>query len=220
MLPMTKVPKVSSVLIDLDGTLRDTRDLIYGAYQHAIRTHADKEVTQQDIKPHVHHHTVVHKAFADHVEEDEFYKTYAEVIDPSIEGVPLYEGTEELLAYLRKNGLKSAIVTSAPQLKAENYLKAVGLYDKCDTVVGVSPDRLPKPAPDMLIEALRQLNVKAEESIMLGDMAVDSIAANAAGIRCIGVTHGFATREELKVAGAEPIFDSLLEVIQYLEGLR
>jgi phosphoglycolate phosphatase len=212
--------KLKAVLVDLDGTLRDTRDLIYSAFQHAIRTHSHKEVTQEDIKPHVHHHTKVHKAFADHVEEDEFYKTYADIIDPGIDGVPLYEGTEELLAYFRKNNLKSAIVTSAPQHKAENYLKAVGLYDKCDTVVGVTSDRLPKPAPDMLIEAIRQLNVKAEESIMLGDMPVDSIAAKAAGIRCIGVTHGFATREELKDAGADPIFNSLLEVIQYLEKLK
>lgn len=42
--------------------------------------------------------------------------------------------------------------------------------------------------------------------------------AKAFGIRCIGVSYGFGTREELLAAGAEAVFDRIEEVETYIEN--
>lgn len=44
--------KRKAVLLDLDGTLRGTRDAIYGAYQHAIKVHSGQTIEREAIKPH------------------------------------------------------------------------------------------------------------------------------------------------------------------------
>lgn len=210
---------IKVVLLDLDGTLRDTRQVIYSAYQQAIKVHSGRDVTNEEIKPHVHHHTVVHKAFADHVTTEEFEQTYVSAVHPAVENSALYPGAKELVETLSAEGYKLAIVTSAFQKRAELYLEINGLADKFQVVVGMMPDRQPKPSANLVEIALKQLNCGADQAIMLGDMTVDIQAAHGAGVRCVGITHGFASRQELESAGADYIIDSLGELPDILSKL-
>ncbi len=52
-----------------------------------------------------------------------------------------------------------------------------------------------KPAPGMLLEAARQLNIDLAASWMVGDKAIDVEAAEAAGVRGILVETGYGARE-------------------------
>jgi phosphoglycolate phosphatase len=52
---------------------------------------------------------------------------------------------------------------------------------------------------------------------LIGDTRFDAIGAKKCGIRCIGVTYGFGTAEELLANGAEAVFDTIEEVEAYLE---
>ena len=45
---MALTPK-DAVLFDLDGTLLNTFDFIYGAFGHALRTHGAPELTREQI---------------------------------------------------------------------------------------------------------------------------------------------------------------------------
>jgi HAD superfamily hydrolase (TIGR01662 family) len=211
--------KIKAVLLDLDGTLRDTRDAIYGAYQHAIKTHSGRDVGRDEIKPHVHHHMVVHQAFANHVPADDFTATYMDKVYKDLAEVELYEGVEALLDDLRQAGYQLAIVTSAAQDKTEQFLERRGLAGRFQAIVGMTPDRQPKPAPDLLQTALEQLSCKSSEAIMFGDMTVDIAAAHAAGMPCVAITHGFATRQELEGAGADYIIDSLAKLPAILSDI-
>jgi HAD superfamily hydrolase (TIGR01662 family) len=211
--------KIKAVLLDLDGTLRDTRDAIYGAYQHAIKTHSGRDVGRDEIKPHVHHHTVVHQAFASHVPTDDFTATYMDKVYKDLDDVGLYEGVEALLDDLQQAGYRLAIVTSATQDKTEQFLERRGLAGRFQAIVGMTPGWRPKPAPDLLQTALEKLGCKPSEAIMLGDMTVDIAAAHAAGMPCVAITHGFATQQELEVAGADYIIDSLGELQDLLNQL-
>jgi phosphoglycolate phosphatase len=71
-----------------------------------------------------------------------------------------------------------------------------------------------KPDPEGLLVNLDRLGIKAEESIVLGDHPVDIEAAKAAGINAIGITHGFGTSAELRLAGAINTASRLSEVIK------
>jgi phosphoglycolate phosphatase-like HAD superfamily hydrolase len=66
-----------------------------------------------------------------------------------------------------------------------------------------------KPNPEGIVQLIEELEVEPEEVILLGDHSVDMEAANLAGIRAIGVSHGFGTPKELETAGALQVIKDL-----------
>src|SRR5207244_2762889 len=78
-------------------------------------------------------------------------------------------------------------VTNAPAAVAEDILRAAGLRQGLDLVLGAGPGLLPKPAPDMVVAAARGLGLVPEEVALVGDTRFDVDAARAAAALAIGV---------------------------------
>ena len=212
--------KIQAILIDLDGTLRDTGAAISSALQHAIQTHTGQQVSHDDLKPHIHHHSVVHKAFAADVDYGDFRASYTKVLDPKVESSGLFPNTLEVLDALKVAGYKVAIVTSASQDRAVTFVDERGIGEHADLVVGVNSYRMPKPAPDVVQHALDELHVGPEQALMVGDMSVDVDAAHGAGVRCIGITHGMSSKAELVNAGADFIISELTELLPLITKIQ
>ena len=70
------------------------------------------------------------------------------------------------------------------------------------SAVGDDPSRAKKPAPDSVLEAMRQMGVSPQETVYVGDSDVDVMTARNTGIPCIAVTWGFRSEESLIEAGA------------------
>jgi len=75
-----------------------------------------------------------------------------------------------------------------------------------------------KPNPEGILKLLDALAVTKEEVIVLGDHAVDVVAAKAAGLHTIGITHGFGTPADLKEAGAIAVIDDLSTLPRVIEA--
>lgn len=201
-----------AVLFDLDGTLRDTRKVIYESVLYALQAHGAGNLTAADIDPYIHHHTAVHQKFLPSVDLDSFETTYKRRLHDSWAEVEFFPQTLETVRTLRNQGYKLAVVTSASQQGTEDFLRARGVDRLFDSISGVRQGVDPKPAPDLVEDALKKLGLQPEAAIMVGDMAADVTAATAAGLKCIGVSYGFNTATELKHAGAIKIIDSLAEL--------
>lgn len=212
--------KIKAILFDLDGTLRDTRDLMYTSMQTALEQHTGKRPTREDISRHVHHHSEVHKAFAGEVPFDEFERTFFEHFEEGRSDIKLYDKAKELLDNLRQSGLRLAVVTSARTTKSTEFVARHKLDEHFEVVSGVQEGVRPKPAPDLVLRALEHINCIPNEAIMVGDLPADVTAAHAAGVRCIAITHGFGLRSTLKEAGADYIIDSLMELPAAIETLE
>ena len=57
-----------------------------------------------------------------------------------------------------------------------------------------------------------------EETVLIGDTMFDVDGANQVGIKCIGITWGSGTRDDLYEHGAIEVFDYPDEVLDYIEG--
>ena len=191
--------KTKAILFDLDGTLRDTKDIIVEAYQHAVE---------------------VHKGLSAHIDYDLWLETYRTRLNTAWMDAPFFEHAEAVLQELAMAGYRLAVVTSAEYKRTIEYLSYRGIDQYFEVVVAMRDGFRPKPAPDMMLEALRQLDCAPEETVAIGDMITDVQAAHAAGIKCIGITHGFASREELEAAGAEAIIDSLAGFLGHIEQMK
>jgi HAD superfamily hydrolase (TIGR01509 family) len=203
---------VKTVLFDLDGTLRDTKDIIVDAYMHAVEVHTGKRPTLDELQPYIHHHSEVHKGLSAHVEYDDWLKTYRGRLDGAWMDAPFFAHAESVLEQLVMAGYRLAVVTSAEYERTIEYLSYRNIDQFFEVVVAMRGGFRPKPAPDLMEEALRQLRCQPEEAIAIGDMITDAQAAQAAGITFVGITHGFATREELAAAGADYLIDSLADL--------
>lgn len=131
------------------------------------------------------------------------------------EGVGVYRGTLRWLGWLREEGLRVAIVSASHH--AAEVLRAVSLEASFDARVdGHVADRLGlagKPAPDLFLEAARELGVEPARAIVVED-ALSGVAAGRAG--GFGLVVGVARRGNaagLAAAGADRVVGDLAELL-------
>lgn len=84
----------------------------------------------------------------------------------------------------QRQGLKLAVVSNFDQ-RLHRLLEGLGLAQWLDAVVISSAAGAAKPSPAPLNQALKLLELKAEQVWHVGDSAADQAAAAAAGIRCV-----------------------------------
>ena len=105
----------------------------------------------------------------------------------------LYPGIREALQCLNDAGVPMAVCTSKRKDFAEKILEMFGLTRHFRFVDGSGPGM----QKWRQMEALRSRGQVSDASIMVGDRAVDMIAAHRNGLRAAGVLWGYGSRAEL-----------------------
>ena len=75
-----------------------------------------------------------------------------------------------------------------------------------------------KPHPHMVLENMRAVGARAEQTLVIGDSEHDMAMAIAAGTTAIGVSWGFGTPEEMLAAGAARVTHQMDELEQALKS--
>jgi HAD superfamily hydrolase (TIGR01509 family) len=131
------------------------------------------------------------------------------------DGVEAFQGSVEWVLYLRRSGVRTAVVSSSAN--ASDVLRAAGIAGLFDlTVDGRDVATLGlrgKPAPDGFLEAARRLGVAPERAVVVED-ALAGVAAGRDGDfgLVIGVARS-AAHEDLRSAGADLVVDDLGELL-------
>jgi 2-phosphoglycolate phosphatase len=107
----------------------------------------------------------------------------------------IYPGVAEMLAGLGAAGLRLAICSNKPQHLCEKVLGELGIAHHFAAIVGSSERLPPKPEPDMLAEAVRQIGLAAETCVMVGDSEVDIALARSLGMECLFVEYGYGNAD-------------------------
>ena len=102
-----------------------------------------------------------------------------------------FPGTKRTLIRLKEKGMKLAIVSDAPKIKAWLRLTAMKIDDFFDVVVAKEDTGRLKPSRLPFRAALKKLNLKPEECLMVGDMPDKDIrGARALGIKTCYAEYG------------------------------
>lgn len=208
--------KARRLVFDLDGTLSDPTVGIRRSIDYALAAFGYPPVAEQTISRHIGPPLdVVFRRIAP-AETDatilgmvaKYRERYGEV--GYAENV-VYPGIADALESLSSHGVPMGVCTSKRADFAERILATFHLRRHFDFVsggdVGVGKD-------DQLRGLLEQ-GTADRGSVMIGDRAVDVIAARAAGLRSVGVLWGHGSLEELR--GAAP--DRLLHAPDELKRL-
>lgn len=122
-----------------------------------------------------------------------------------------YAGMTQLLKNLRDCGIRTAVVSN----KLDNAVQKIsplyfpGLFD---VSLGETPEIRRKPAPDMVDEVLRRLDISKKEAVYIGDSEIDIQTAANSSLDCISVSWGFRSKAFLKAHGATTIAESIEEL--------
>lgn len=127
-----------------------------------------------------------------------------------------YPGVETLLAALFDRGLPMAVASNKLTELCHLIIGGLGWERYFQVVLGGDWGGGRKPDPSALLEAARSLALPPQQGLMVGDSAVDMQAAQAAGLRAIGVSWGYRSRADLAAGGAEIIIDQATELIDLL----
>ena len=135
-----------------------------------------------------------------------------EVLEHGVEKKP---GVEELLSFLKAQGIKIGLATSTQQDRAERNLKRAGLYEMFDTIVYGNMVSRGKPFPDIYEKACEALSVLPEEAIGIEDSINGVKSSAAAGLHTMMVIDLVKPTPEVEEL-AEQIYDSLFDVLEYI----
>ena len=127
-----------------------------------------------------------------------------------------YEGVVELLAALKREGVRLAVASNKFQAGTEKLVELFFPEAGFEVVFGQRPDVPLKPDPAVVEEILSLTGVERERVLYVGDSGVDMTTAHRAGVRAVGVSWGFRKREELTEAGADRIIDHPLQLLEEL----
>ena len=108
----------------------------------------------------------------------------------------------ELLERMRDEGLTIVVATSASKKDMAGLLKQAGIQDLVEEKTSSSDADHSKPDPDIVQAAVESAGCRPDEAVMLGDTPYDVTAAARAGVRCVALTCGGWSAEELGEAVA------------------
>lgn len=204
------------ILLDLDGTLVDSRGMIVRVAQVAAREiglpvpeeNAIANIIGLSLEP------AMAKLYPDHGPEDyarlaAAYRTESLRIRDTHEDIEaLFEGARDAVAELRAAGYMLGIATGKARRGALHFCTRYGMEGWFDTIQ--TPDTNPsKPHPGMIESALAETGALPHRTIMIGDTVYDLEMARNAGVFGVGVTWGNHSPDDLETAAPHHIVGAM-----------
>ncbi|MEZ5921888.1 MAG: phosphoglycolate phosphatase [Parvularculaceae bacterium] len=127
-----------------------------------------------------------------------------------VETLP-FPGAEAALKRCKVNGARIGLCTNKPYSVTARIVETLGWSDYFGAVIGgdSAPAKKPDPAPMKM--ALSALGATGEETIMIGDSAVDVGAARSVGARVMLISHGYS-KKPVSELGADWVIDHFDQV--------
>jgi 2-phosphoglycolate phosphatase len=112
----------------------------------------------------------------------------------------LYPGVREVLGYF--SARQQAVITNKPDPFSREILNGLGVAGYFCQIIAGDADFPKKPDPTAVLAIMRRSEARSEETLLVGDSAVDIDTGRRAGVFTVGVDQGFA--EDGELAAAQP----------------
>lgn len=215
------MPRYSTVLFDLDGTLLDSTRLILDSFHHTFAAHRLPAQTDDAFLAGV--GTPLRIEFAkysnDANEIDTMISTYREFNflhhDRMVSAFP---GSIACVRALAEAKIRLGIVTSKGRHGTKIGLESLGLSTLFEVVVCSEDVTRHKPDPEPVRHALRQLGVTPEETIFIGDSVHDMRAGRGALVSTGAALWGPFAKKSLALTEPTYFFESFDDVQKLVLG--
>ena len=194
-------------IFDLDGTLIDTVEDLTSAFNYMRRSLNFPEISRQKMEKIIGNgmRDVIEQSFAEmqvNPTEEEIISALDTMrnyyLEHSVVLTKPYENVAETLEYLRSRGCKTAVVTNKYTTAAVSILQTLAMDKYFDVIFGNGEGFPLKPAPDLLWESARRMNLEITDCVMVGDNYTDLGSARNAGCKSIFAKYGYGIEGDEK----------------------
>ncbi len=220
---------IKAFIFDMDGTLVDSIEVHLSSAMRAYAEGgfpelADPEIYRKEVGKSFEDITrTIAKAHNIELSDDDIKKLSnlkRKFFFEEVDKVKLLPGAIELLSYLKDKGYLLALASSSARKEIDVILHKTGIDQFFRIIVSKEDVKRAKPSPDIFLKAAGLLGVKPEEAIVVEDSVQGVIAGKSGGFIVYAVSTGKDSKEALIQAGADKIFNNLLEILNYLIKLK
>lgn len=208
----------STYIFDLDGTLLSTLGDLAASCNYALRTNGMPERTIDEVRQFVGNGVkkLMERAVPDGLQNPAFDKAYTDFrhhyMEHNLDTTQPYDGVMEMLGELQRQGKRVAVVSNKFYAATQELCRHF-FGNLVQVAIGEREDIRKKPAPDTVLEAMRQLGVTADGAVYIGDSDVDIETARNSGMPCISVLWGFRDKDFLLEHGATTLVHKPEEIL-------
>ena len=209
-----------AIILDFDGTLADTASVIIQTIKGTIKELGLPSRTDEECR------SVIGLRLIEtppvlfpecNVDVDLYASTYRRLFNIfNTDGaVQLYPNVKETLAELQDREMTLTIASSRSNRSLTEYIVNLGLSDTITYILGADDVAEGKPNPEPVLKTLDELNLSADEVIVVGDTSFDIDMGRNAGTRTCGVTYGIGNTEGL--SKADWLIDDFADILNIID---
>lgn len=214
------------IIFDFDGTLGDTRGNIVKTMQMTIAelqlpSRSDNECASTIGLP----LTGCFKALYPDLQTEQLQHcadTYRRIFSQNLLTIKpqTFPHVVETLSILKEQGFILTIASSRSHVSLVELTHDMGIADNISFLVGADDVKEAKPNPEPVLYTLTTMQCNADETLVVGDMAVDILMGVRAGAKTCGVTWGNGKKKELLEAGADYVIDNMKELFETVNKIQ
>jgi len=213
--------KVKGIILDLDGTIVDSKEAYVEAAKAAFAAIGQERVDikiAMEIPRRLEQNLSINnmiKGIDIRKFLDAYLKSYYEMTATKTKLMP--NASETLKKLSRKAKLALVTMRHVPKEEVVLELGKFGLAKYFRLIVTASDTYHPKPSPEALLRCAKQLGIHASECAVVGDSVADVRAGRNVGAKTVAVLSGIFTKEELETEKPDLILESINELPDFLE---
>lgn len=213
--------KVRGIILDLDGTVVDSREAYVEAANVAFAAIGIKKV---DLRIALEIPRRLEQALSidNMIKETDmqrflglYLNAYYRATEIKTKPMPGISETLEKLSQKAKLALTT--MRHVPREKVIKELEKSDLTKHFQLIVTALDTCHPKPSPEALIRCAKHLSLQTSECAIVGDSIADVRTGKNAGAKTVAVLSGIFTREELVMEKPDLILGSINELPEFLE---
>jgi len=197
---LLKMQNLRLIIFDLDGTLVDAYEAIFRSFSHTMQTLSikgrspatvrkavgwgDESLLKPNVQP-----WQLKKALR-------IYRRHHSC--SLIRHARLFPGAKRVLGILKKKGVKLAVASNRPTRFSWILIRHLKVLKYFDYVLCADKLAHRKPHPEILYKIMSRLRVLPDETLYVGDMAIDVQAGHAARVRTVVVATGSSSLKEIR----------------------
>ncbi|MBO5819703.1 MAG: HAD-IA family hydrolase [Bacteroidales bacterium] len=218
---MKKFQGIKLLVLDFDGTLADTLQVILDSMQSTLRVLNLPARSDAQCKAMI---GLRLTEIPEHLFPElpglgpTYAATYREEFAKfnTAGAVPLFPNVMETLHALAEKGYMLSIASSRAHETLDKYLRDLQLGDIVTYVVAAEDVSHAKPDPEPVLKTLQHFALQPQEVLVVGDTDFDILMGRNADCYTCGVTYGNGSRASMLEAGAHVLIDDFSQLLDLL----